>query len=155
MLATLTIDELRWWDLPEIAEHDARIFGPTAWTLGYYWAVMAQNGTVMFKAGTASADSCSAADSVAGWVVMSCAGGEADLMTIAITEAARGHGIGRALLDIGLDWARTRGAEVVHLEVDERNEAARALYASHGFEEWGRRPDYYPGADAVLMRARL
>ncbi|MGO2861203.1 MAG: GNAT family N-acetyltransferase [Brevibacterium sp.] len=166
MNTTMTIDELRWWDLTEIAEHDARIFGPTAWTLGYYWAVMAQNGTAMFKAGTTSAGSglaesdstksgSTAEEALAGWVVMSCAGGEADLMTIATTEAARGQGIGRALLDTGLDWARIQGAEVVHLEVDERNASARALYTSHGFEEWGRRPDYYPGADAVLMRARL
>ena len=29
------------------------------------------------------------------------------------------------------------------------------MYASFGFEEWGRRPDYYPGAAAILMRLRI
>lgn len=160
-----SIVELPWWDLAEVADHDAAIFGPTAWTLGYYWSVKAQNGTVMLAARTASAgdaDSTSAdrdvtasAGELAGWIVMSGAGAEADVMTIATTEAARGKGIGRDLLQAGIDWAQDRGCEVVHLEVDERNAAALGMYASFGFEEWGRRPDYYPGAAAILMRLRI
>ncbi|UZD61479.1 GNAT family N-acetyltransferase [Brevibacterium sp. JSBI002] len=148
-MTSLTIAELPWWDLAEVADHDAAIFGPTAWTLGYYWSVKAQNGTVMLAARTASAGE------LTGWIVMSGAGAEADVMTIATTEAARGTGIGRALLQAGIDWARERGSEVVHLEVDERNAAALAMYASFGFEEWGRRPDYYPGAAGILMRLRI
>ena len=139
------IGGLPWWELSEIAEHDARIFGQTAWTESYYWAVKAQAGTSMFSART-----CEGA--LAGWIVMSLAGGESDVMTIATTEAARGQGIGRELLQVGVDWALSGGAEAVHLEVDERNESALGLYRSFGFEEWGRRPEYYPGADAILMR---
>ena len=166
-MTSTTIVELPWWHLAEVAEHDAAIFGPTAWTLGYYWSVKAQNGTVMLAARSASADDadadCAAADrdatasagELAGWIVMSSAGAEADVMTIATTEAARGQGIGRVLLQAGIDWAKNRGAEVVHLEVDERNAAALAMYASFGFSEWGRRPDYYPGADGILMRLRI
>ncbi|TNM55300.1 GNAT family N-acetyltransferase [Brevibacterium sediminis] len=166
-MTSLTIAELPWWDLAEVADHDAAIFGPTAWTLGYYWSVKAQNGTVMLAARTASAGETdvngTATDSeftastgeLAGWIVMSGAGAEADVMTIATTEAARGTGIGRALLQAGIDWAKDRGSEVVHLEVDERNAAALGMYASFGFEEWGRRPDYYPGAAGILMRLRI
>lgn len=164
-MTTTTIAGLPWWDLAEVADHDAAIFGPTAWTLGYYWSVKAQNGTVMLAARTSSAgdaDSTSAdgdvtasAGELAGWIVMSGAGAEADVMTIATTEAARGKGIGRALLQAGIDWAQDRGSEVIHLEVDERNVAALAMYASFGFEEWGRRPDYYPGAAGILMRLRI
>ena len=164
-MTSTTIAELPWWDLAEVADHDAAIFGPTAWTLGYYWSVKAQNGTVMLAARTASAgdaDSTSAdrdhtasAGELVGWIVMSGAGAEADVMTIATTEAARGKGIGRALLQAGIGWAQDRGSEVIHLEVDERNAAALAMYASFGFEEWGRRPDYYPGAAAILMRLRI
>lgn len=169
----VAISAVHWWDLDEIAAHDTRIFGATAWTLNYYWAVMAQSGTVMFQAGTTSAGERSSAsagerssdsageqsaDSVgelAGWVVMSAGGSEADVMTIATTEAGRGRGIGRCLLGAGIDWARGRGAHVIHLEVDEHNESALGLYQSAGFSEWGRREDYYPGADAILMRRRL
>ena len=164
-MTSTSIAELPWWDLAEVADHDAAIFGPTAWTLAYYWSVKAQNGTVMLAARTASAgdaDSTSAERDVTastgelvGWIVMSGAGAEADVMTIATTEAARGKGIGRALLQAGIGWAQDRGSEVIHLEVDERNAAALAMYASFGFEEWGRRPDYYPGAAAILMRLRI
>ncbi|MGO1909568.1 GNAT family N-acetyltransferase [Brevibacterium aurantiacum] len=151
------IDELRWWDLSEVADHDAAIFGPTAWTLTYYWAVKAQAGTAMFAARTpTSARTPTAAltptSALAGWIVMSAAGGEADVMTIATTEVGRGQGIARELLRVGIDWALSRGAQAVHLEVDEHNEPALGLYRSFGFSEWGRRPDYYPGADAILMR---
>ncbi|WP_193071426.1 MULTISPECIES: GNAT family N-acetyltransferase [unclassified Brevibacterium] len=141
------ICELRWWELEEVADNDAAIFGPTAWTHAYYWAVKAQAGTVMFAARTPTS-------ALAGWIVMSAGGGEGDVMTIATTEAGRGKGIARLLLQAGIDWAQSRGAEVVHLEVDEHNEPALGLYRSCGFCEWGRRPDYYPGADAILMRYR-
>lgn len=161
----VAISPTHWWDLAEIAAHDARIFGATAWTLNYYWAVMAQSGTVMFQARTTSAGERSsdsaedrASDSageLAGWIVMFAGGSEADVMTIATTEAGRGRGIGRCLLDAGIDWARGRGAHVIHLEVDEHNASALGLYRSSGFSEWGRREDYYPGADAILMRRRL
>lgn len=166
-MTSTTIAELPWWDLAEVADHDAAIFGPTAWTLGYYWSVKAQNGTIMLAARIASAgegdgespstdkDATASAGELAGWIVMSGAGAEADVMTIATTEAARGTGIGRALLQAGIDWAKERGSEVVHLEVDERNAAALGMYASFGFEEWGRRPDYYPGAAGILMRLRI
>ena len=164
MTAETTIVELPWWDLAEVADQDAKVFGPTAWTIRYYWSVKAQNGTAMFMARTAPAaglgpdkpgGTTASAGELAGWIVMSATGAEADVMTIATTEAARGKGIGRALLTAGLDWAKGRGAEVVHLEVDESNTAALGLYSSLGFEEWGRRPDYYPGAAAILMRVRI
>ncbi|EKU48665.1 GNAT family N-acetyltransferase [Brevibacterium casei] len=143
---TVSVRELPWWELSEVAAADARIFGATAWTLPYYWAVAAQPGTAMFVArdeGTGD---------LAGWVVMSAVGSEADVMTIATTEAARGRGVGRTLLLAGIDWADEAGAGLIHLEVADGNAPALGLYRSLGFEEWGRRPDYYPGADAVLMR---
>ena len=163
----MQIADLPWWDLAEVAEADARIFGPTAWTVQYYWAVRAQPGTAMFAArlpeGAVGEDEAvtdgrpddDSPGALAGWVVMSAIGAEADVMTIATTEAARGRGVGRSLLTAGLDWAARQGAEVVHLEVADGNDAALGLYRSLGFEEWGRRPDYYPGADAILMRRSL
>ena len=161
----MQIADLPWWDLAEVAEADARIFGPTAWTVQYYWAVRAQQGTAMFAARlpevgedetvTGGPPDHASSGELAGWVVMSAIGAEADVMTIATTEAARGRGVGRSLLTAGLDWAARQGAEVVHLEVADGNDAALGLYRSLGFEEWGRRPDYYPGADAILMRRSL
>lgn len=164
MTGGVRIGELPWWELGEVADADARIFGPTAWSVQYYWAVAAQPGTAMILArfvdeAAAPADADRPAPttsgipgSLAGWIVMSAVGTEADVMTIATTEAARGRGIGRTLLGEGIAWAIDQGASTIHLEVDEGNGAALGLYRSLGFEEWGRRPDYYPGADAILMR---
>lgn len=155
---------LQWWEISLVAEADALIFGETAWTEAYYWAVAAQPGTRLLVAEAltpvAEADAGSAANAeltaatLSGWIVMSAAGGEADVMTIATKESARGRGLGRALIASGIDWARERGARKVHLEVDERNTSALGLYESLGFEEFGRRPDYYPGSSAILMRLR-
>jgi [ribosomal protein S18]-alanine N-acetyltransferase len=45
----------------------------------------------------------------------------------------------------------------MYLEVRESNTRARALYASRGFEEVGRRRRYYraPVEDALILRARV
>jgi ribosomal-protein-alanine N-acetyltransferase len=50
-----------------------------------------------------------------------------------------------------------RGAREVFLEVRVDNDGARALYASEGFAELGRRRGYYDGGrvDAVTMRKQL
>ena len=58
---------------------------------------------------------------------------------------------------VGLDKMTGRGARQCFLEVADTNAAARALYASAGFVEVGRRPGYYRSAgaaprDAILMR---
>lgn len=52
---------------------------------------------------------------------------------IAVTEQARGQGIGTALLAELCAEARRRGYEAVRLEVIETNTRARALYEREGF----------------------
>ncbi|MER7796437.1 ribosomal protein S18-alanine N-acetyltransferase [Microbacterium sp. NPDC096154] len=82
---------------------------------------------------------------------------DADVQTIAIAEASRGHGRGRALLHALLDEATTRRVREVFLEVRADNPVAQKLYASEGFTELGRRPRYYQpdDVDAVVMRLDL
>jgi [ribosomal protein S18]-alanine N-acetyltransferase len=81
---------------------------------------------------------------------------EAHVIRLAVDEAARRRGIGRALLDGLVTWARERGAVAVLLEVRDGNVAARTLYAGAGFVAEGRRPRYYPdGEDALLWRLTL
>ena len=55
-----------------------------------------------------------------------------------VDEAARGHGIGRALLDDVVARARAAGAAQLSLESGPAREAAHALYRSSGFVEAGR-----------------
>jgi ribosomal protein S18 acetylase RimI-like enzyme len=55
--------------------------------------------------------------------------------TLGVAAAARGQGIGRALMDHLEAWARERGADEMHLVVWRFNERAARLYAELGFEE--------------------
>lgn len=50
-----------------------------------------------------------------------------------VAPEARRRGMGRALIDACVDWARTRGASEVHLWVTRSNVPARALYEAAGF----------------------
>lgn len=69
--------------------------------------------------------------------------GEAEVLTLATHPDARRCGLARALLARFEAQARARGAETGFLEVAENNAAARALYARAGWQQAGRRPDYY------------
>ncbi len=82
---------------------------------------------------------------------------EAEILTVAVDPAARGQGLGRALLQAALDRGRAAGAASVFLEVAVDNAAARALYAAAGFQPAGVRKGYYDRgaagrADALAMR---
>jgi ribosomal-protein-alanine acetyltransferase len=86
---------------------------------------------------------------------MSLKGGtDGDVQTIAVAEAARGTGLGRALFTELLDEARRRGVTDVFLEVREDNPVAQSMYRAFGFEHIATRPRYYQpdDVDALVMR---
>jgi ribosomal-protein-alanine N-acetyltransferase len=91
-----------------------------------------------------------------GYAVLRAPGATADVQRVAVTEALRGRGLGRLLLDALAGEAARRGCADVLLEVAEDNTAARALYATAGFVEITRRDDYYGrGRSALVLRLRL
>jgi len=55
----------------------------------------------------------------------------------------RGSGVGSALLQAAIDWARAQGLHKLCLEVFPHNTAAIALYRKYGFVEEGRRVRQY------------
>jgi ribosomal protein S18 acetylase RimI-like enzyme len=72
----------------------------------------------------------------------------------------RGVGLGRALLDAAIAWARETGAHKMWLEVWPHNTAAISLYQRAGFVEEGRKRRHYRRRngdlwDAVLMGFHL
>jgi ribosomal-protein-alanine N-acetyltransferase len=92
----------------------------------------------------------------AGLVLARAAADEAEIMTLAVIPAARRAGLGAALLRAAEARAAAAGARSMFLEVAPGNAAARALYASAGYAEVGRRPRYYPdGSDALLLARAL
>jgi len=94
---------------------------------------------------------------VSGYVVAHDAADEGEILNLAVVPARHRSGIGRALVERVLTELAARGARRVFLEVRESNAGARALYASLGFREVGRRPRYYrrPVEDAVVLRAAI
>ena len=55
----------------------------------------------------------------------------------------RGRGVGTALLETAIAWAREQGLHKLSLDVFPHNEAAIALYRKLGFVEEGRRVKQY------------
>ncbi len=71
---------------------------------------------------------------------------DAELLLLAVSPTAQGHGIGRKLLGQFIDNAKQKGAGKIHLEVRDGNRAIR-IYEAAGFAAAGRRRNYYRGAD--------
>lgn len=81
---------------------------------------------------------------------------EAELLAIAVAEAERRRGLGRALLAAFLDGLRVEGVRRVSLEVRGSNRAAQRLYAAFGFAAAGERKRYYSdGENALVLGAAL
>lgn len=82
--------------------------------------------------------------------------GEAELLTLAVDPAAQRRGIGRGLVREFVLASQAKGAGHLFLEVASDNLPAQALYAALGWQQAGRRPDYYaPGLDALILRLNL
>lgn len=65
----------------------------------------------------------------------------------------RGRGVGSALLEAGLEWARRAGAHKVSLQVWPHNDVARRLYRKFGFAEEGRLRRHYRRRNGELWDA--
>ncbi|MEP6692975.1 MAG: ribosomal protein S18-alanine N-acetyltransferase [Gemmatimonadaceae bacterium] len=94
---------------------------------------------------------------IEGYAIAWFAADEGEIANLAVAERARRGGLGARLIDVALAEARAHGAATVYLEVRDSNAAARRLYASRGFEEFGRRKNYYrlPMEDALVLRRVL
>ena len=78
---------------------------------------------------------------------------EAHITTVAVRQAFRGRGLGKALMLAMLDCARDLGARMVTLEVRKSNATAIKMYEELGFRQQGVRRRYYTdnGEDALIM----
>ena len=85
--------------------------------------------------------------------------GRADLFMV-IAPSHRSRGLGRQLLDAGVEWAEQRGCRKISLEVWPHNEAARRLYRRAGFQDEGRLRRQWPRRngevwDSIVMSKLL
>jgi ribosomal-protein-alanine N-acetyltransferase len=93
---------------------------------------------------------------VTGYVIVSRAADEAEILQLGVSPDHRRQGIAGILLRKLFARLKASQTRTVYLEVRARNVAARALYGSLGFLETGLRKGYYAdGEDAVLYRKAL
>ncbi len=87
------------------------------------------------------------------WIIVD----EAHITNLAVLEAYRGQGLGKALIETLLKQAKAEKCRAATLEVRVGNIVARRLYEKHGFAPVGIRPRYYADTneDALIMWCML
>ena len=79
----------------------------------------------------------------------------AEVKSMFTAEAARGKGVGAALLRQIEDTARAEGATTLTLETGHTLHAAHRLYARHGFTPCGPFPPYEAAGSSIFMEKPL
>jgi [ribosomal protein S18]-alanine N-acetyltransferase len=93
---------------------------------------------------------------LAGFGIMKYGDDDAHLLLLAVAPALRRRGVGTVLLQWLERTARVAGLRAIRLELRTANDAARAFYRRHGFEETGQMSGYYQGLeDATRMMKPL
>jgi ribosomal-protein-alanine N-acetyltransferase len=125
----------------QLAEiHAACFTAPRPWTAPEFQDLLNQRGVFLCEA-------------PGGFLIGREAGGEAELLTLAVHPDAQRQGLGARLVMDFMAEAKAKGADHLFLEVAETNVAAIALYRKTGFTEAGYRRDYYNGAKGQKIGA--
>lgn len=134
-------------DLHEIHEIEIASF-PDPWSVDSLWA-FASNEQVRTLVCAREKES----RELVGYYALQYVLDEAEIAIIAVKRKFRRQGLGTKILQEISAFAKERGIKKIHLEVRSENEAAVHLYRSFGFEEVGRRKNYYeaPKDDAILF----
>ncbi|KXG84424.1 GNAT family N-acetyltransferase [Agrobacterium bohemicum] len=143
-------------DCVEVAElHSARFSRP--WNDGEFSGLLSQSS--VFGA-VARQTNAFFSKPMGGFVLSREAGGEAEILTVAVSEKFARAGLGWRLMQAAMREAEMRGAETMFLEVDGGNASAVGLYRKLGFKTVAERQAYYTAKDgtkstALVMRRDL
>ncbi len=149
----ITYREMIALDLPVIVSLEREVYRTDAWSMGqfkeelaaiprnrHYLVAQNERTEIVGYAGVFSPD----------------AGLDADILTLTVSPKYRRQGIGRALLDQMITWAKMRKSPAIFLEVREGNVEASPLYESAGFQPISTRSNYYSlGTNAIIMKKDL
>jgi ribosomal-protein-alanine N-acetyltransferase len=122
------------------ALHNASFTTPRPWSADEFRGLLAQNNIHLIP-------------HPHGFALISIAGPEAELLTLAVDPDQRRQGIAQGLMAAMETQCRSQNIEEVFLEVVEDNTAARALYVANGFTVKGARKDYYNGPKGTKVSA--
>lgn len=146
----ITYREASVLDIPVLVSLDRQCFPDTAWPTEQFRAEIGKP-TRFFLIGESDEEIIAYAGAF-----LPSAGGEGDIMTIAVAPEFRRKGIAKELISRLESWAKARGAIAMMLEVDVTNGEAISLYVSLGYETLNIRKNYYGyGKDAQIMRREL
>lgn len=126
-------------DLPDVMTVMDAAFDPVfgeAWTVSQCAGLLPLPGVWLT---VARAD-----DRPVGFALARAIADEAELLLLAVHPDAQRRGVAKSLLNHFFSSAGTRGADHLHLEVRDGNEAIK-LYTGFGFSVVGRRRNYYSG----------
>jgi len=90
---------------------------------------------------------------VAGYIGMWLVFEDAQITNLAVTENARGKGIGLSLIKYLCEQTKIMGGKNITLEVSDKNISAMSLYGKAGFIPVSKREKYYSynDSDAIIM----
>ena len=93
-------------------------------------------------------------EKVVGYIGSQSVMGEADMMNIAVLPEYRRQRIGQSLVNRLITQLQLKQVHCLSLEVRISNESAKKMYEKLGFQQVGRRPNYYsaPKEDALILR---
>jgi ribosomal-protein-alanine N-acetyltransferase len=147
---TVTLREMRWWDIDGVMELERDLFGNESWTVAMFWSELAETDSRYYLVAVDG-------DTIIGYAGLCAYADESFVQTIAVARDRQGNGIGAMLLTQLLDEARRRDEPMVGLEVRADNLGAQRMYERFGFEHVGVRKGYYQpsNTDAALMVLNL
>jgi [ribosomal protein S18]-alanine N-acetyltransferase len=111
-----------------------------AWTRSQLGGILPMEGVSLTLACDAGADA------AVGFSLARNVADESELLLLAVLPSRQREGIGSRLLDEFMERAASNGACRVHLEVRDGNPAV-AMYRAAGFEQAGKRRNYYHAPD--------
>jgi len=86
------------------------------------------------------------------WLVIN----EIHITSIAVDPAYQRKGLGKFLLSDLIKFSSSLRTNLIHLEVKDTNEPAKAFYKSMGFKTVGNRSNFYKdGSDALLLTKEI
>ncbi len=145
MQITLKIEQMRLYHLDEVMQIESTVHGPTHWKRSAFVGEINSESSATWVA--------SLHGKVVGYAVLNIIENEGHIINIAVHPDWQGNKIGKALLLELVFCAINWHLEHLTLEVRESNEPAKKLYFGFGFEEKGKRPNYYANnnEDALIL----
>ncbi|MEU4384548.1 GNAT family N-acetyltransferase [Promicromonospora sp. NPDC023805] len=140
-------------DLDKVVKLDEQAFGDDAWPRDWFEEIADHSDFKVYVAEIGRAETLT----IAGYCALQVKDGYGEVATIGVGKSFRRAGLGRKMMSVLADTARTSGLSLIRLRLRTDNAHARKLYESLGFTTTGIERGYYEsdGTDAEIMTIDL